>query len=276
MDTAIKVSNLSYHYQDGTEALRDIFFTVPRGKRVVLMGHNGAGKSTLLLHFNGIFLPQQGTVEVLGIPVSEENENRVRQLVGIVFQDPDDQVFSSNVWDDVAFGPINMGLSKEEVKNRVAEALQILGIDSLRNHAPYQLSYGQKKRVAIAGVLAMAPEIIIFDEPMAFLDPRGQESLLNILHNFHRQGKTLIVATHDVDFAANWADQVVILKEGTVFADGGVELLADAELVAEAGLRQPVITRLFAEVLGKETDLPVTFDQGKELLKALIDKHKSF
>ncbi len=275
MVPAVKVNNLTYAYQDGVKALDNITFTVEKGSKVALMGHNGAGKSTLLLHFNGLFLPGGGTVKIFDTPVTPKTENSIRRQVGMVFQDPDDQVFSSRVWDDVAFGPINMGLESKEVERRVDQALRDVGMRDYADHTPSQLSYGQKKRVAIAGIIAMAPEIIIFDEPMAFLDPEGQKKLLDTLDNFHQQGKTLIVATHDVDFAAAWADQLIILKQGTLFASGQPGLLADASLVSDARLGTPLVTRVFQDFVNSDR-LPVTLSEARELLVGLIDKEGPF
>ena len=275
MDLAVEVEGLHYTYRDGTEALRGLSLSIPRGSRVAIMGPNGAGKSTFLLHLNGLYLPQKGRVRVLGREVNARTARELRSLVGLVFQDPDDQVFSPTVYEDVAFGPLNMGLPPEEVAGRVKEALLAVGMWEHRERHPSRLSYGQKKRVAIAGVLAMGPEIIALDEPMAYLDPQGKEALLEILGRLHARGVTILVATHDVDMAAAWADHVVILKEGRVLARGEPSLLAREDLVREAGLGLPLVSRIFNALPELELPfLPYTCEQAVGVLKEklLADK----
>ncbi|ADL07359.1 ATP-binding cassette domain-containing protein [Thermosediminibacter oceani] len=270
MDHIIQVEDLHYRYKDGTEALRGLSLFIERGRKVALLGPNGAGKSTLLLHFNGIYLPQRGRVYVAGREVTAETEYWVRSRVGLVFQDPDDQVFSSTVEEDVAFGPRNLGLAPAEIEERVRAALDAVGMQAYRHKPPYHLSYGQKKRVAIAGVLAMVPEIIVMDEPMAYLDPAGQAGVRTILDELHRQGKTLIVATHDVDFAASWAEVIIILKEGRVLAYGGPELLLDENVVAAAGLRLPLIAQVFHGFIPEQSRLPRDVQSARMLLNSLL------
>ncbi|MHB1041549.1 MAG: ATP-binding cassette domain-containing protein [Eubacteriales bacterium] len=260
MANIIEVENLFYRYRDGTEALSGVSLSVREGSRTAVLGPNGAGKSTLLLHFNGINLAQSGKVRVAGQEVDKRSEKWVRGVVGLVFQDPDDQVFSSTVWEDVAFGPVNMRLDREEIKSRVEDALRAVRMEDYREKAPYHLSYGQKKRVAIAGVLAMRPRVIVLDEPAAYLDPRGRDTLMEILNDLNRQGTTLVIATHDVDLAAEWAAQVIIIKDGKTMAEGGPSLLANEDLVRGAELRFPVVTQIFRqvpEIRVKETPLTV-------------------
>lgn len=269
---AIEVSGLTYKYPDGTVALKGLSMAIRQGARVALLGPNGAGKSTFLLHLNGINLPQQGMVRILTKEVSKATEFAVRRSVGLVFQDPDDQVFSTSVWDDVAFGPLNMNLSGHEIQHRVEDALKDVGMWGLRDKAPHHLSFGQKKRVAIAGVLAMDPEIIVLDEPTAYLDPGGQEILLSILQDFHERGKTLVVATHDMDLAAEWADTVVVIKDGQTLAQGGTELLGDAELIREANLRLPTVSQVFSSFSRfRSGRLPRTISEAVAILKEFMD-----
>ncbi|WP_018086380.1 ATP-binding cassette domain-containing protein [Desulfurispora thermophila] len=258
----IKVEDLHFQYKDGTKALDGIDLEIAAGSRVAVLGPNGAGKSTLLLHFNAINLPQRGKVMVGGYDANGKNAPLIRSLVGMVFQDPDDQVFCHTVREDVAFGPVNMGLSPGEVERRVEEALYTVGLTALADKAPYHLSYGQKKRVAIAGVLAMQPRVIVLDEPMAFLDPASRDGLVQILHRLHQNGTTIIIATHDVDLAAEWAEQVVVLQSGRVAARGGAELLVDRQLVERCQLRLPVVSKMFSLA---------TAWQGKPLPLRLVD-----
>ncbi|MBE3588012.1 MAG: ATP-binding cassette domain-containing protein [Thermoanaerobacteraceae bacterium] len=271
MTAIIEIEDLHYTYRDGTRALKGLSLSIPRGSRVAILGPNGAGKSTLLLHLNGLYLPQRGKVRVAGLEVNARTAREIKARVGLVFQDPDDQVFSATVAEDVAFGPVNMGLSPQEVERRVQEALAAVNMEAYRDKAPYHLSYGQKKRVAIAGVLAMGPEIIVLDEPMAYLDPRGQDTLLEILNRLHRRGTTILVATHDVDMAAAWADRVVIVQDGRTLAQGDPSLLVQEELIRQASLRFPLVTRIFRSL--PELDLstvPYTVEQAVALLKALL------
>lgn len=267
----IEVEKLFYRYQDGTEALRGISLQIAKGKKVALLGPNGAGKSTVLLHFNGIYLAQEGEIRYNGELINTKNERWLRSKVGMVFQDPDDQVFSSTVWEDVSFGPTNLELDHTEVEKRVHDALAAVGMLSCRDKAPHHLSYGQKKKVAIAGVLAMDPEVIILDEPAAFLDPQGKASLFGILDNLNSNGATIIIATHDVDLAAEWADEVIVIKEGSCLAQGGTELLIEATIVNEAQLQFPIITRLFQNLpeLGLKV-LPKTIAEAVPLIRKLI------
>ncbi len=251
----IEINNLYFRYKDGTQALRGLTLRIEGGRKTAILGPNGAGKSTMLLHLNGIHLAQQGEVLFAGEAVSRSNERQVRSRVGMVFQDPDDQVFSATVWEDVAFGPSNMGLSHKEIEARVHAALKATGMWDYAGKAPYHLSYGQKKRVAIAGILAMDPEVIILDEPVAFLDPRGKDTVFAILNELNRRGATVIIATHDVDLAAEWADDVIVIAGGRCLAQGGTELLVNERVIREAELRYPVVARIFQEL--PELELPV-------------------
>jgi cobalt/nickel transport system ATP-binding protein len=270
MAALLEIEDLSFYYHDGTPALKGVSLSIGEGEKVAILGPNGAGKSTLLFHLNGIFLAQQGTVRVAGEVVTRDNEHRVREKVGLVFQDPDDQVFSPTVWDDVAFGPLNLGLERQEIERRVEEALHAVGMWEYRSRAPHHLSYGQKKRVAIAGVLAMDPDVVVLDEPTAFLDPAGQRALLKILEGLHGEGKTVIIATHDVDMAAEWATSIILLKEGRVLAQGDTCLLVNEELVQAAGLRFPLVSQVFQDfITGNKQLLPRTVAEGKKVLRKL-------
>lgn len=273
MDYIIEVKDLSFTYKDGTKALKGINLRIKKNARVAILGPNGAGKSTLLLHLNAINLPQSGSVIIEGVEVTGKTEKLVRTKVGMVFQDPDDQVFSMTVHEDVAFGPYNMGLSPSEIEARVESALKAVKMAEFADKAPYYLSYGQKKRVAIAGVLAMSPDVIVMDEPFAFLDPGGQKSLLNILDNLHNDGKTIIIATHDVDFAAEWADQTVIIKEGKVLAEGDSSILTEDKIIESADLDFPTVTKIFRELPELGTgSIPRTVKAAVEKIKQLMGR----
>ncbi len=273
MAALIELEDLHFRYHDGTPALQGISLKINQGEKTALLGPNGAGKSTLLLHLNGIYHAQQGAVRVAGEKITRANENWVRGKVGFVFQDPDDQVFSPTVWDDVAFGPLNQGLERTTIEARVREALQAVGMWELRAKAPHHLSYGQKKRAAIAGILAMHPEIVILDEPTAFLDPAGQKALFEILEILHAKGKTIIIATHDVDLAAEWATSIILLKDGKLLAHGDTGLLVRDSLVRAAGLKFPVVSQVFQQVPALVVrPLPKTVAEGAHLIMQLINQ----
>ncbi|KXG78048.1 Energy-coupling factor transporter ATP-binding protein EcfA3 [Fervidicola ferrireducens] len=271
MDYAVEIHNLAFRHKDGTVALRGVTMKVKKGSKTAILGHNGAGKSTLLFHLNGIYLPQQGSVKILGVEVNRKNEKLVRKMVGLVFQDPDDQVFSPTVWDDVAFGPANFGLPREEIEIRVKEALRAVGMEEFADKMPFHLSYGQRKRVAIAGVLAVKPEILVLDEPHAFLDPKSKENLFDILEKENQEGRTVIIATHDVDFAYEWADEIVVMREGRVLAQGGTEVLCRGEIIKGAGLEFPKVVRFFNRIHGLKVEkAPKTIDEAAELVNKLL------
>jgi cobalt/nickel transport system ATP-binding protein len=234
---AIEIKNLCFTYPDGSKALRGIDLTVENGESVALLGPNGAGKSTLLLHLNAI-LQGQGEIRIFGLPIVSENIREIRRRVGVVFQDPDDQLFSPTVFDDVAFGPINMGLSRDEVNKRVEKALGDVGMESFEEKAAYHLSFGQKKRVATATVLSMEPDILALDEPFSDLDPRGRRELLAILSAIP---VTKMVVTHDLLFVLELCERAVIIDDGKIVADGPIDkILTDEELLEAHGLEAPL------------------------------------
>lgn len=254
----IETVNLCYTYPDGTVALKDVNFTAKSGEKVAILGPNGAGKSTLLHHFNGLLKPTSGKVKVLGKEISESNLDFVRQKIGLVFQNPDDQIFAPTVIDDIAFGPRNLGLPVEEVEERVRWAIEVVELQGLEHKPPHKLSEGQKKRVAIAGVLAMKPEVIVLDEPTANLDSRTVNRILDLLLKLNKElGLTIIIATHDVDFVPLCTDKIYILNLGRVVAEGPLkDVFSDIATLRSVNLRLPRITHLF-EILKVEDKLPV-------------------
>lgn len=233
---ALVVEHLHFAYPDGHVALRDISLTVYPGEKVALVGPNGAGKSTLMLHLNGI-LQGQGVVQVSGLPITRANLPLIRARVGLVFQNPDDQLFSPTVFEDVAFGPLHMGLPEAEVRRRVAMALAQVGMDDYGPRLSHHLSMGEKKRIAIATVLAMAPDILVLDEPSAGLDPRGRRQLMALLRSLPL---TMLVSTHDMAMVRELFPRMVIMDEGRVVADGPTErLFEDVALLERHGLERP-------------------------------------
>lgn len=234
MHHTVEVSRLSFAYPDGHSALRDVTLSIAPGEKVALLGPNGAGKSTLILHLNGILRVQNGSVCVAGLEVNQKNLGRVRAAVGLVFQNPDDQLFSPTVFDDVAFGPIYQGLKEADVRARVDEALAAVRMSDYKNRVSHHLSTGEKKRIAIATVLSMRPEILVLDEPTAGLDPRARRGLINLIRELPQ---TMLVATHDIRMVMELFDRSIIMDGGQVVADGrSAEILADEALLSAHGL----------------------------------------
>jgi len=236
MHHSIEVKNLTYAYPDGTVALNDVSLSIQPGEKVALVGPNGAGKSTLILHLNGILLGE-GFVRVSSMEVIKENLGRIRSCVGLVFQSPEDQLFSPTVFDDVAFGPLYQGLPPADVQTRVDEALTTVHMQKYINRVSHHLSVGEKKRIAIATVLSMRPEILVLDEPTGGLDPRSRRSLINLLKELPL---TMLTSTHDILLVQEIFPRMVILDEGKVVADGPTQiLLEDVALLEAHGLEKP-------------------------------------
>ncbi len=237
MDEVVTVNGLSFRYPDGQQALTDVSLTVHRGETVALIGPNGAGKSTLLLHLNGI-LRSNGVVKVFGQPVDDKNLKWVRSKVGLIFQNPDDQLFSPTVFDDVAFGPLNMGYAEAEVRELVSRALSGVGMAGYEKRSSHHLSVGEKKRIAIATVLAMDPEIMVIDEPTANLDPGSKWSLIELLGGLK---VTKVIATHDLGLVKALCPRTVVFDHGEVIIDGATSrILADRALLSAHGLASPL------------------------------------
>jgi cobalt/nickel transport system ATP-binding protein len=244
----IKTIGLEHIYADGTVALHGVDFEARVGEKIAVLGPNGSGKSTLFYHFNGLIKPTGGEVQVFGENISKDNMDDIRKRVGLVFQDPESQLFAPTVYDDIAFGPRNLRLGSSEIKNRVNEMLHRFDIEDLAHKNPSNLSGGQKKRVAIAGVAAMEPDILVVDEPTNGLDSSGITGTMELLDELNDEGKTVIISTHDTDLAASWADRVYVLNKGKVFASGApCRILADEKTIAETGLKHPVIIQTFRE-----------------------------
>ena len=234
---SLRVEDLAFAYPDGHQALYGVDLRVERGERVALLGPNGAGKTTLVLHLNGILTGGRGSVQVAGLPVARRNLQEVRRRVGIVFQDPDDQLFMPTVGEDVAFGPRNLGLPEGEVQSRVTAALAQVGMTGVADRPPHHLSFGQRRRVAVATVLAMHPEVLVLDEPSSNLDPAGRRELAEVLESL---AVTVLMVTHDLPYALQLCPRSVVLDGGVVVADGPTrELLTDPDLLARHRLELP-------------------------------------
>jgi cobalt/nickel transport system ATP-binding protein len=233
----VELEHLHYVYPDGFEALHGIDLRIGRDEKVALVGPNGAGKSTLMLHLNGIFAPSHGAVRIGGVTVDRTSLKRIRAEVGLVFQDPDDQLFSPTVFEDVAFGPIHLGMSADEVHDRVERALAAVGMSGFERRIPHRLSLGQRKRVALATVLSMDPSVLVFDEPSAGLDPRGRRELIGL---FGGLDQTLLVSTHDMRLVAECFPRMIVMDGGLVVGDGPTAaILADDAFLVAHGLERP-------------------------------------
>ena len=233
----VEMQSVDFSYPDGHRALHGIDLHVHPGERVALLGPNGAGKTTVVLHLNGILTSQAGTVRIAGLEVRRENMVEIRRRVGIVFQDPDDQLFMPTVATDVAFGPANLGLTGDELDARVTTALTSVGVEALRDRTPHHLSFGERRLVAIATVLAMEPEIVVLDEPTANLDPAGRRELAEVLESL---GHTMLLVTHDLPYALQLCPRSIVLNGGRIVADGPTrEILSDRHLMAANRLELP-------------------------------------
>ena len=263
MEQIIQVKDLSFEYTNREDqpdllALDGVNLEIERGSFVAVLGHNGSGKSTLAKHINAILLPTRGQVQVAGMDTREEDKLfDIREKAGMVFQNPDNQIVATVVEEDVAFAPENLGLPSQEIRRRVDEALKAVGMENFKRSAPHMLSGGQKQRVAIAGVLAMEPEVLVLDEPTAGLDPAGRENLMANIRDYHRnKGKTIILVSHSMDEIARNVDRILVLKNAHVLMQGTpAEVFARGEELLSAGLDVPQITRIAMELKRRGVDI---------------------
>jgi len=274
----IETRDLCYTYPGNVTALHHVNFIAPRKARIAVIGSNGAGKSTLFKHFNGIFKPTSGSVLVQGEPITRENIRNVRKIVGIVFQNPDDQIFSPTVEQDVAFGPTNLGLDEDTVQHRVEEALHIVGIEHLAHRVPHHLSGGEKKRVAIAGVVAMEPQVLVLDEPTAGLDPQGVRDFNHFCNTLSQKyGLTVIFSTHDVSLVPEIADYVYVMNKGAIMASGTIEeIFVQMEMLQSVRLDVPVLPKLIRSLQehGVDINMGYTFDEVEEVFLEAFGKRE--
>lgn len=254
MNYILQTENLNFIYMDGTKALKNLSLGIPEGKKIAFIGNNGSGKTTLFLHFNGIHRPSSGKVIYRGkeLDYSSKGIKDVRKNVGIVFQDPDNQLFSGSVYQDISYGPVNLGWEEKVIREKIEEVMHQTGIVDLRDKPTHFLSYGQKKRVAVAGVLAMNPELIILDEPTAGLDPVFTSQIMDLLNDLNKKGHTIVLSSHNMEEVFAWADYVFVLSEGEIIAEGNPELLfRDEEVLKKANLRKPWVLELYDYLLKK-------------------------
>ena len=242
----LKIQDLYYSYGNGGAALDGVSLEVQEGEKIAVMGPNGAGKSTFFLNTNGVLTPDHGEIRYHSTIINKRNLKELRKNIGIVFQDADNQIIASTVMAEVGFGPVNLKLPKEEVLKRVEEAMAYMNIQDYKDRPPHYLSGGEKKRVSIADIIAMKSEIIIFDEPTAGLDPLNAQMLEEVLGKLCSEGKTMLIATHDVDFAYRWAERVIVFCQGKIIADGTpLEIFQDQEILKQANLKQPTMVEIY-------------------------------
>lgn len=275
----LEARNISYSYDDDSQALKNVSLKINDGEMAAILGKNGAGKSTLFLHFNGIHEPDDGEILIDGekLMYNKKALIKCRQKVGIVFQNPDNQIFAPSVEEDVAFGPLNLKLPMDEVQNRVEEALKRVGMEGFEKKAPHHLSGGQKKRVAIAGILAMRPEIMILDEPTAGLDPQGAIKIMNLLSELNREGITIVISTHDVDLVSKYVNKIFVMADGEIIGEGTPkEIFSKEDLIEKANLKLPIISELFKalndenQINIENNDYPLTISEAKDKILELM------
>ena len=284
MSYAIETVGLTHYYSKGTvsqvAAINDVNLKIEKGELVGIIGHTGSGKSTLISHFNGLLKPDSGKVLVDGVDIWKDKETlrKSRFKVGLCFQYPEYQLFEETVYRDIAFGPKNMKLSEAEIKERVLRAASFVGVKPEHmEKSPFDLSGGEKRRVAIAGVMSMEPEVLIFDEPAAGLDPKGRKDLINLIKEYRRQtGSTVIIVSHSMEDIAEMADRVIVMNNSCVAMNGTVdEVYSRGAELREMGLNVPEITEIFAKLRSKGLDVPAnvyTVEQGAAILRSLIER----
>ena len=274
--SAIKTAGVSFSYQEGTEVLTDIDMDVKSGEFIAMLASNGSGKTTLLKVLVGLLKPQKGEVFVKGQAIKSYKSSQLYQQIGLVLQNPNDQLFAPTVRQDVSFGPRNLGLAESEINQRVENCLSSVGAGHLAGRAIHQLSFGEQKRVSLAGVLAMEPSILVLDEPTAGLDPAGEANMLHLLSRLNKEKKiTIIMATHSVDMLPLFADRIYVLRKGRILSQGNPEeIFADHEMVNNASLRLPYISRLLHELRSLDgvpfDDLPLTMNEARQRIMQLI------
>ena len=274
-DIHLETKNLNFTYPDGTKALKNVNIQIKKGEKIAIIGPNGAGKSTLFSHFNGLTEPTSGHIEIEGKKIEYDRDSllEVRQKVGIVFQDPNDQLFAPTVKEDIAFGPMNLGLEYDEIEKRIKESLELVGMSEFEEKTPHHLSGGQQKRVAIAGIIAMRPDIMILDEPTAGLDPEGVDKVLNILNDLNKEDMSIVISSHDIEMVNEFADKIFVLYGGEIIASGSrEEIFSNEELLKKAHLKAPVTTEILYQLKEKGLDVDckkLSVDETiEEILKA--------
>ena len=270
----IKVERLKFSYEKGKEILKGIDVEIKKGEKIAVLGNNGSGKTTFFMNLNGVYLFDEGNIYLKGrkIEKNKKDLNYLRENIGIVFQNPDNQIIGSTVYEELSFGLINLGLSKKEIGERIEEISQKLNLKKYLDTPSHYLSGGEKKRVCIGDIVAMNPEIIIFDEPTAELDQLNVKILEEILNDLSIEKKTIILSTHDIDFAFRFADRILVFSDGEIIGDGtSEEIFKDTELLNKANLKKPIVFEIYEELLRKNIikncgDIPRTVDHLKKII----------
>lgn len=265
------IEHLTYGYQPEHPVLQDVCLSIRKGEKIAVMGSNGAGKSTFFLNLNGVLQAEQGDIFYAGKKIGKKELNELRKNVGFVFQDADSQIIASSVQAEVAFGPMNLKLPKEEVRSRVNEALDYMNLQEYRERPPHYLSGGEKKRVSIADIIAVKSEVVLFDEPAAALDPLSADMLEEVLEKLSAEGKTLLVSTHDVDFAYRWAERILVFDQGKIIADDtALEVFQKEHILAKTHLKKPEMLTVYETLLQKQMIQTGSYPrQAKELREVL-------
>lgn len=270
----LKISNLNYSYNGENFVLKNINLDIFKNEKIAVLGSNGSGKSTFFLNINGVLTPENGKIYYYNKEMTKKNINELRKNIGVIFQDPDNQIIASTVLSEVSFGPMNLKLPKDEVIKRVDEALSYMNITEFKNKAPHYLSGGEKKRVSIADIIAMKPEIIIFDEPTASLDYLNIKMLEEVLLKLSNEKKTILISTHDIDFAYKWAERIIIFYKGSIIADDKpINIFKNLEVLEKANLKKPIILDIYETIvknnLIKEREIPRNIDELKLILSKI-------
>jgi cobalt/nickel transport system ATP-binding protein len=272
-DPIISVNDVKFNYPAGVAALKGVSINIVQGERIAILGPNGSGKSTLILLIAGLLTPNSGEIKVFGEKTTSKNFQKWRSRIGIVFQDPDDQLFTPSVIEDIEYGPKNLKLPDEDIKTQSAQILEKMNIPHLKHRPPHRLSFGEKKKVSMATALILKPELLILDEPTANLDLVSRRSLIDTLNEFSRAGTTVIVSTHDAEAIPELADRIIVISHGLKIAEGKtIEILQDKDLLSQSGLEPPTIVSLFTELKnqGVIKKIPLTLEEGKEELAKIL------
>lgn len=276
-DSVVEVKDVYFSYPSGVKAILGVTLNICKGERVALLGPNGSGKSTLILLMAGLLAPQKGAISVFGENTTSKEFPKQRRRIGVVFQDPDDQLFTQSVLEDIEYGPKNLGLPETEIKQRSDEVLKKIGINHLKDRPPHRLSFGEKKKASLATALVLKPELLILDEPTANLDLISRRGLIEMLNELNKDGATVLVSTHDVEALPELADKVVVVSQGSVLGEGKTfDVLQDMKLLGLANLEPPTMVKLFSELkkAGLVMDMPVTIDDGLRELHGLLKKEQ--
>ncbi len=273
----ISINDVKFNYPAGVTALKGITLEVTQGERVALLGPNGSGKSTLILLIAGLLTPNLGEIKIFGEKTTSKNFQKTRNRIGLVFQDPDDQLFTPSVIEDIEYGPKNLKLPLEDVKTRSAYVLEKMGIQHLKNRPPHRLSFGEKKKISLATALVLKPELLILDEPTANLDLTSRRNLIDTLNELNRAGTTIIISTHDAEAIPELADRIIIINNGLKLAEGKTsDILQNKNILEQSGLETPTTVSLFAELRNQNIikQIPLTIEEAKNTLTQILKATK--